>query len=366
MFITWLKSRSLFTVITNIVAVLFICLLIVNPNIQICAENRLSTSVYIDSEIDYDIPAPTPEQLSKIAELGFVESVFGYYYTESNVSINNKNVKTKILFSDCMNAIDFTMYNDRRLISSVNNAVDNPIYIDYEFASKNSVGLGECVIFNGIQFQVAKIYETNTYYVSALFAPLVGAQKEFILSRTNSYSGAYLKVNDEANAESYLREYKPLGRLKDRSAFSTEEAYQNHYNLWNSTSYYNEITNFDQRLNQAVVKSGVNNIVGYVIFVIIITSLNILLMFRKSEVKYFKSKKNKKDSKIFYLINETVSFIFSMLVLLVMFLLSQNNSLYIPNNVINFAYLGFALTILLSLIINSIIDVVVYKKKIIN
>ena len=366
MFSYWIKNRSLFTVLASIILVILICLVFINPNIQIYGENRLATNVYSDSEIDFDIPSPTPEQLTEIAKLDFIDEVFGYYYTETNVTVNNKNIKTKLLFSDCMDSINFTMYNDTRLIESSSNVYSNSIYIDYEFAKKNNVSLGDTILFNNIEFQVSKIYETNTYYSSAVFAPLVGAQKDFILSRSKAYSGAYLKVNDLAKAENYLKSYKPLGRLKDRDSFSTEEAYQNHYDSWNSANYYNEITNFNDKLQNANVKTGINNIVGYLLFVAIIVAINIVLFFRKSEIKYFKSKKDKKSIKKYYIINEITFVIVSIVITNIMFISSLNNPIYIPNTIIIEGYVGIYISIISTLIINTIIDVIIYKNKIIN
>ena len=366
MFSYWMKNRSLFTVITSIILILLICLVIINPNIKTYGENRLATSVYSDSEIDFDIPSPTPEQLNEIAKLDFVDEVFGYYFTETNVTVNNKNIKTKLLFSDCMDSINFTMYNDSRLIESSSNDYFNPIYIDYEFAQKNNVSLGDTIIFNNIEFQVSKIYETNTYYSSAVFAPLVGAQKDYILSRSKAYSGAYLKVIDLAKAENYLKGYKPLGRLKDRDSFTTDEAYQKHYDSWNSANYYNEITTFNDKLQEANVKTGINNIVGYLLFVAIIVAVNIVLFFRKSEIKYFKSKKDKKSIKNYYIINEIAFLVVSIIITNIMFNSSLNNPIYIPNTIIIEGYVGIYISIISTLIINTLIDVIIYKNKIIN
>ena len=366
MFLYWIKNRSLFTILINAVLVLLVCVIFINPNIEMYGENRLATSVYSDSEIDYDIPSPTPEQLNEIAELDFVDKLFGYYYTESSVTVNNKNVKTKIIFSDCLDSIGFTMYNDSRLIESSSETFDNPIYVDYEFAIKNNVSLGDTIVFNGIEFQVAKTYETNTYYTSAIFAPLVGAQKDFILSKSKSYSGAYLKVNDITKAEAFLKNYKPLGRLKDRESFSSDEAYQSHYDSWNSANYYNEITNFDEKLSNANVKTSLSNVIGYLIAGVVLVISNMVLMFRKSEVKYFKSRKDKKSVKLYYIVNEFVSMVVFGAIALFMFTLATKNAIYIPENVIFEGYVGLGITILCSVLVNSIIDMFIYKNKIIN
>ena len=271
------------------------------PNLKVYSDNLLLTSVYEKSDIDFDIPSPTKTQLNEIKELSFVDDVFGYYFTESNVSLaNNKQVKTKILFSDMLDSLNFTMYNSSRLIDQTDNA-DNPLFIDYEFAKNNKMKLGDSLSFNNINFQVGRIYETNSYYGSAIFIPLVGKQKELIESISKSYSGAYLKVNDRDKADAYLRNYKPEGRLKDRNEFTSEEEYEYHYNSWKNANYYNEITSFQSRIESVSLQNGPSYNVGFAICFVLMSLVFVLLSLRKSELLYFKGKSEKKCILSYYI-----------------------------------------------------------------
>lgn len=268
------------------------------PYLNTSSENLLISSVYTDSEIDFNIPSPTKNQLEDIEKLDFVDDTFGYYFTESSVEINDENIRTKILFSDMTDSLDFTMYSSKRLISSSTTNLSNPIYVDYAFAKNNSVTLGDVIVFNGIEFQVGRIYQTNTYYDSAIFAPLVGEQKDYIESALKSYSGAYLKVNDISAADSYLRNYKPLGRLKDRSEFETDEQYQIHYESWNNANYYNEITSFNEKRNELNLKTSNSYYIGIILTVVITFVLFIILSFRKSEKSF--ANMNHNNAKVFF------------------------------------------------------------------
>ena len=87
---------------------------------------------------------------------------------------------------------------------------------------------------------------------------MIGEQKVVIESVSKSYSGAYLKVNDISKSDAYLRNYKPMGRLKTRDDFNTDEEYQIHYNSWNNASYYNEITSFNAKRESVNLKTEVN------------------------------------------------------------------------------------------------------------
>lgn len=239
--------------------------------------------VYENTEIDYDIPQPTKEQLQEISELPFVTATFGYYYTESSVEVNGEIVMTKIMFSEDLDNLDYTMYCADRLISYTEKTCDNPVYIDYAFARENGVSLGDILKLSNIVFQVARIYETNAYYTSAIFMPLVGEQKTLIESKSTLYSGAFLAVSNIAEAESYLNTYKPMGRLKDRSVFNSDAEYQLHYEQWENTSYANEITSFASRQSDVSVKEGLPVWVDAAVVVVIMLIFNVLVFNSKME-----------------------------------------------------------------------------------
>ena len=141
----WIKNRLGFSLLLSVLLGVLCLFVFIKPNMDAHSYNFTLTSVYEKSEIDYDIPAPTKEQLNSIKELDFVDDVFGYYFTDSSVRIGSKNIRTKILFSDMLDSLSFTMYNSSRLIDS-KEGLANPIYVDYYFATKNNVVLGDEII----------------------------------------------------------------------------------------------------------------------------------------------------------------------------------------------------------------------------
>lgn len=128
-----------------------------------------------------------------------------------------------------------------------------------------------------------------------------GAQKEALTATTERllYSGAYISASDRSQCEYYLRtEYKPLGRLKDRSEFDTEEAYLRHYENFMSASYSNELTDFSVKGEDALrgAKEKMASTDQYLILACVITlaimlASNLILWFRGSERDYFASRK---------------------------------------------------------------------------
>ncbi len=363
----WLRNRLIYSVIVILLLSAIASFFFVEPNVEAHGENRLNKSVYEYSQIDFDIPSPTKEQLAEIEELDCVEDAFGYYYTESDIKINNKSVKSKMILSDDLDALNITMFNQLRLISESSDDLVNPLYIDYAYQQKHNLSLGDIVYFNNIEFQVGRVYETNTYYGSAIFVPLVGEQKQYIESRVKSYSGAYLKVNDVSKADAYLRNYKPLGRLKSPDSFATEEEYLKHYNAWNNASYYNEITLFASKLSAVEEKSEINYFIGYAIVVLGGAAANILLSLRKSEKEYFSKKKVKKQVKIYYIISAIFDFVFSLSMLLLGASIAVGGvKLFVPTKYITNIYISAALSSVVIGLIAGAYNLIFYKKTIKN
>ncbi|MBR4341885.1 MAG: hypothetical protein IKP88_04085 [Lachnospiraceae bacterium] len=300
MFKYWIKNRAWITFFWTLLLCLTIGVVFVLPNIDKWSDNYSKESIYSNTKIDYDIPAPTKEQLNEIENMSFVDNVFGYYYTEATVVVNkSRNVNAKIIFSDYIQNLDMTMYSEKRVIELSSKSHENPIYIDYDYKSKNNINLDDTIEIYGILFQVAGIYETN-FYNAAIYAPLVGDQKKLIEEKSTCYSGAFINVNDFQQAETYFRNYKPNGRLRTREEFDTEEQYLLHYNAWESANYYNEITRFDvkaENLSKAYVVPWWI-ILAVVFFVSIL--VDIVLFNRKIEYPYFITKKYKKDIPKYY------------------------------------------------------------------
>ena len=309
MFGYWLKHRAPISVLLSVVLMAILLFGFVSPYINTSAENRNRLGVYENTEIDYDIPQPTKEQLQEISELPFVTATFGYYYTESSVEVNGKSIMTKILLSEDLDNLDYTMYSADRLISYTEKPYDNPVYIDYAFAQENGVSLGDTLILSNIVFQVTRIYETNAYYTSAIFMPLVGEQKTLIESKSTSYSGAFLAVNDIVEAESYLNSYKPMGRLKDKSVFNSDAEYQLHYEQWANTSYANEITSFASRLGDISVKESLPVWAGTAIVIVVMLIFNVFAFNSKMEKGYFAAKRTKKGNGAFFVWTAIIEFL---------------------------------------------------------
>ena len=302
----WTKNRLIFDLIIPAVTVLLVAFAFISPLLEGIGEAALMRGVYANDKLDFNVSTPSHAQIDDLESLPFIESVFPYYYKETALSVDGRSRDSIIYFTDRMEKLDQTMYCESRLIERSDKEYDNPLLIDFAFAKETGAGLGDTVTANiggvRIDFQVAAIYEPNTYQEGgAVMAEWKGAQKEALTATTERllYSGAYISASDRSQCEYYLRtEYKPLGRLKDRSEFDTEEAYLRHYENFMSASYSNELTDFSVKGEDALrgAKEKMASTDQYLILACVITlaimlASNLILWFRGSERDYFASRK---------------------------------------------------------------------------
>lgn len=351
MFKYWVKNRILFDILIPIVLVIITAFAFLSPMFSNIGETRLMLSLYESENLDFDIPSPSYEQISQLEDESFIESIFPYFYTKVDLSVDGKTRETNLFFSDAFDKLDQTMYCQARLIEKSDQNYSNPILVDYEFIQDTGASLGSTVsvIFGTtkIDFQVSAIYETNTYYEGgAAMAKWEGLQKDTIMAISPKlvYSGAYVQASDYAQCKNYLEtQYKPYGRLKDVSEFATQEAYEIHYNAFMSANYANEITNFTTKGQEVKVKaeaeessSTLYTVLPCVIIAVVLLVYNILLWLRKSERGYFARREvsGGGNTFVYYLISTLVqAAILIGGIVGASFIVSSKTSYYIPSDI---------------------------------
>ncbi len=311
MFSYWIKKRFALSIVLSIIFTAAFIIAFVIPYALNSTENELNTGVYKDCEISYDIPSPTKTQLDEIRSQSFVDDAFGYYITDAAFSYAGNSIKATLMISDCTDSIEMTMFNSRRVVESGNLECEIPLYVGSDFANTNNLKIGDKLSYGEYELTVTAIYEPDTYKECVLVPIDSGAFLEMIESKTTAYSGAYIKVNDPQAAESYLRSYKPEGRLKDKSAFSTDEEYQIHYDAWSNANYFNEITSFEEKLSEVHLVDVTMIWIGVASYLILMVVTNVILFIRKTERVYFKTRKSKRGLKSYYVLTMLSDFCFS-------------------------------------------------------
>ena len=292
----WVRHRLLPTIILGVASAMVVGLLFAFPHITQQAGNYNAQSIYKNTEMDFIVPEPSYEQVRELEDKNGIGKVFPFYLTKTQVSVNDKSRTTTVLLSDQFQNVGITMYNEARVIEKATTEVINPIYIDWQFAQDTGAKPGDRVSFtiNGatVEFQVYAIYETNTIYDGgAILAQITAEQADGIRSNSanNGYSGMYTSAIDYSTCRTYLTtDYRPLGRLKNRESFDSDEQYQIHYDAIMSTGYANEITDFRVRETDSDAEKNTMMIwIGAVLAAAIAIVFNVAMSRRGCERAYF-------------------------------------------------------------------------------
>ena len=319
----WVKNRLIFDFSISVILSLLFSFAFVFSSNNNYQKIQNENSIYLNSNIDYQIPNPSINQLNEIKTKSFVDDVFGYYLTKTTAK-GSKSSKVNFLMSDMLDSLSITMFNDETEISSIANN-DRFAYIDKICANKLDLNCGDdlaiTIANNTIKYTVCAIYDNNTLFAEGtVIVDFSGEVKSIYESNTSSrgYSGAFIDASDEMECESFLKNYIPEGRLKERSEFDSDESYEAYNDAIKSGKYFNEITNFWYIRRQAKSEMEAANMtrtlmsfVGSVVVGIIFIISSFVLRYRKSENNYFKDILKNKTTIIKY---RTASFLLSILV----------------------------------------------------
>ena len=309
----WIKNRFIFDLVIAIILSLLFSFAFVKPQKQNYDKAIDDNFVYANSDADFQIPNPSIEQLAEIKNQSFVEDVFGYYLTKTNVTGNNSS-KVNLIMSDTMNSLSISMYNDKTKLDSNNQKEVNYAYLDKTAADDLKVSIGDeikiTIASTTLSYKVSRIYVANPLFKDgSIVLDFSGELKNIYNAnvKSNGYSAAFIDASNVSECCNYLNNYKPLGRLKDRSEFETDEAYNLYNDAIMSGNYSNEITILSENRELAIkeINSSKSNLImmAYIASAISAVALIIfafILRHRKSEKKYFKNILMNKKSTIIY------------------------------------------------------------------
>ncbi|MGN0594661.1 MAG: hypothetical protein ACI4I6_05845 [Hominimerdicola sp.] len=364
----WIRHRALLSIILSAVIAVVAGLLFVFPFISQIADNYNSQSVYKNTDIDFIAPEPSFEQISELPGNNGIDKVFPFFLTKTDVNAGGKSMATTVLLSDRFENIDITMYNRKRLIKKSDSDFANPILVDWQFCKDTSTDIGDTVSFSigdtTVEYKIYAIYETNSIYENgAILAQISTEQKGTIVqnAQNNGYSGMYISASDYNACHAYLtKDYRPMGRLKNRDRFDSDEQYQVHYDAIMESGYANEITDFRVRENS--LDKVVNPIMVYIgaaLSAVLIIVFNAVMSKRGCEKGYFTKHCIPKGQNVSPYYNKTfvcelICFIASYAV--VMFLKLNSSATYIPKSAIGIEITFIPVAVLVAEIINLFIN----------
>lgn len=245
---TKIKNKRLHLSIYDVVfSVLLLVLLLVagllfNQYSKIKAQYNISKT-----DVDFIISAPNAEQVSSMMELDHVESVVPYIYRSVECSNDSKNLKASMYFIEDWDEIDSTVFSDSLLIDDVAFDGERSICISDELASELNLSVGDSVSItvsgSTEEYFVARIYGSDHRNVGGTIIALLSES-------TTNYSGAYVCSRNTADTRAYLDSYVPLGDLRDRYEFDSDEAYQIYLEDRESADYSNSLFDTEAYLKE--------------------------------------------------------------------------------------------------------------------
>ena len=182
-----------------------------------------------ETAVDFIISAPSKEQVNEIAALSHIKSIVPYFYRTIEVSNGKKSIESNLYIIESENDLPSTVFSEELLIRKLSQKPVNPLYISDSFSKATRKSLNDVIdiVIDGktIKFLVAGIYKGDNRNVGGTIIAVANNEIVSALSRTDRYNGAYISSNDIGKTRSYLEEYQPLGDLRTRDEFSSDEAY---------------------------------------------------------------------------------------------------------------------------------------------
>ena len=207
------------------------------------------------TSIDFIIPSPSSEQVNSLAQDPSIDTITPYYFF--SFSINGMNSLADGYILESFDSLNHTYVADDLIIKS-EALTENSVLIDSVFASKNGLDLGDemTLSFAGesFQFQVSVIVASDNRHNFGML--LIEMNDSIHQAMSNQYSGnlyyggAFIDSNHFDDTQLILEDYVPLGNLRTRESFSSDELYDTYIDQLYSADYSLQIFNRNDYLNQ--------------------------------------------------------------------------------------------------------------------
>lgn len=324
----WIKNRAFVGILCSIITAFCAILFFARPSVNAINESYNRCSLLMNSDMSFQIPSPSKNQLKALLKKGIISDYFSYYYTETKASVGKKSFDVVLLMSDTMNRIGFTMYSEKRIVSEGSEGQSvNYAYIDQQFAKRTGVGIGDKVSISiagkTVDLVVTRIYENNTEFdKSVILCEYTGKQKNIYESAVShvSYSGAFVRSDNISAAQNSFQNYIPEGKLRSRNEFDTDAAYNSFNNAIKDSDYSLEIVAYDSKNALSNFNKTKNDIcrkftLEMLAFVFVIIIENIILLNRKKEKDLFAELRNRSSIKTYRIMALFSELTFSLLII---------------------------------------------------
>ena len=189
--------------------------------------------------------------------------------------------------------MEHTIFSHKLLIAK-KDINETKIYISDKLSDYLDLSLGDKVTLtfeNGTQdFFVAAIYDDDERYVGGTMMICWNTKMEELFGKTNNYNGAFISSNNYLETKESLKNYKPLGDLRPREDFISDEVYQLYLESRENTDYTLQIFYKDLYMAETSSRndSRLNKNLLLVITITMITIITFSVMIISKSIKYIK------------------------------------------------------------------------------
>lgn len=312
------------TLVISIVAIIVGQLLFIKDAVKLQAQTEDSISIAEQTQYDYIIDGTSDAQINSFKTSENVTYVAPYYSTYIKIEQADPNLFVRLLGVDKVEDIEKTEFSSERIIEGKKEIGQDAIFIEYAYAQKYGLKIGDKLTYGALSFTVERIYKSTEK--NYMMAPYLKTMVNNIQP-----NGVYIEVKNKTAFENVdLAGYKPLATLKTREQFTSDEVYEEYIAEFNATDYSDHISyklkNYEtekEEYNNAIkdvkasyLKAGL--VIGAIIFVVLMILL-VLGGIRKEVVK----KGNTKEIKARYCIASIMALITSIVGIIVAFMLAS-------------------------------------------
>ncbi len=262
----------------HVILLLFVLLVFGNKIVVNNVTASDKKDFYNKIETNYIIYGLNEEQQNEYNSFDDIDFIYSYYRYETNITIDDKSYMNYIGIYTNDNICN-TPFDEFRLIEKSTN--QNPVYVDYNFASKNNVSLNDTIQLklgkSIVDATISGIYGTNyldDIHVMILYKDFKSSVDSMFEKFETNFS--YIHTTNSESFDKYLKSnYIPKAFMKTRDDFDSDFDYAIYLKNYNSKEYYNS-ENVKQIVSDGlkVISSNSKN---YIIISILLLLIGIII-----------------------------------------------------------------------------------------
>lgn len=233
-----------------------------------------------DTAVDYIITAPTREQVMEIKEHKGIEFVTPYVYRSVKIKNQGKTYESSLYIVEDAEETKCTTFSDKLRVSGTIPNSDNSICISEEVAKNTGAAVGDrltVVVQNTeLEFIVSGVYKSDFRTVGGMLLSENNGDLAKLIGTEYKYNGAYVGSIDTSATDAYIENYIPVGDLRTREEFDSDEAYQI-YLKDRETSDYSKMIFYTENYLKDVEKRNEGKIQRYLLISIVLYAVGVVI-----------------------------------------------------------------------------------------